>query len=282
MRPVNLIPPDERRGDSAPSRTGALSWVIVGGLAVVLVAVTAIVMLNKGISDKEAEVATLERQEQELQARAQSLASFVDFQLAEEARTETISSLAETRFDWSRVMRELSRVLPGRTWLVNLTGTVSPEVTLEDGANVSLRSSVEGPALELVGCAPSQAVVGRLIAAVGDIDGVTRVAVGRSEKPDDEVTRSSSTKELDDDCRTRSFLTKFELVAAFDSVALPSAEELAPPPPTSGSGEATPAESSSDGGVSDAQQARSDTRKDTSDAKANAQQAANIIPEAGG
>jgi Tfp pilus assembly protein PilN len=282
VRPVNLIPPDERRGDSAPSRTGALSWVIVGGLAVVLVAVTAVVLLNKGISDKESEVATLERQEQELQARAQSLASFVDFKLAEEARTETISTLAETRFDWSRVMRELSRVLPNRTWLVNLTGTVSPEVTLEDGANVALRSSVEGPALELVGCARSQAVVGRLISAIGDVDGVTRVAVGRSEKPDDEVSSSGSNQELDDDCRTRSFLTKFELVAAFDSVAVPEAEAPAPAPPAADSGAATPAESSSDGGVSDAQQARSDTRQDTSDANANAQQAANIIPKAGG
>ena len=31
MRPVNLIPPEERRGDHAPLRAGALSYVIVGG-----------------------------------------------------------------------------------------------------------------------------------------------------------------------------------------------------------------------------------------------------------
>ena len=43
MRPVNLIPPEERRGSTAPSRTGVLSYLVVGVLAVVLVAVSAIV-----------------------------------------------------------------------------------------------------------------------------------------------------------------------------------------------------------------------------------------------
>ena len=32
MRPVNLIPPDERRGDRAAMRTGAFSYVLIGGL----------------------------------------------------------------------------------------------------------------------------------------------------------------------------------------------------------------------------------------------------------
>ena len=30
MRPVNLIPPDQRRGDSAPLRTGPLVYVLLG------------------------------------------------------------------------------------------------------------------------------------------------------------------------------------------------------------------------------------------------------------
>ena len=40
MRPVNLIPPEDRRGERAPMRTGPLAYVVVALLAVGLVAVT--------------------------------------------------------------------------------------------------------------------------------------------------------------------------------------------------------------------------------------------------
>ena len=32
MRPVNLIPPEDRRGEQAPLRTGPLAYVLVGAL----------------------------------------------------------------------------------------------------------------------------------------------------------------------------------------------------------------------------------------------------------
>ncbi len=56
-----------------------------------------------------------------------------------DARVETVTSLAQSRFDWERVMRELSLVLPGTVWLTNVTGTVAPTVTVPNGASVSLR-----------------------------------------------------------------------------------------------------------------------------------------------
>jgi hypothetical protein len=62
MRPVNLIPPEERRGDRAPMRTGPLAYVIVGVLAVGLVAVTATVLIGNQVTDRKAEKASLEVQ----------------------------------------------------------------------------------------------------------------------------------------------------------------------------------------------------------------------------
>ena len=32
MRPVNLIPPEDRRGQHAPLRTGPLAYILVGAL----------------------------------------------------------------------------------------------------------------------------------------------------------------------------------------------------------------------------------------------------------
>ena len=46
-------------------------------------------------------------------------------------RTETVDSLAQSRFDWERVMRELALVIPEDVWLESLTGTVAPGVTVD-------------------------------------------------------------------------------------------------------------------------------------------------------
>ena len=50
MRAVNLIPADERRGVRAPSRAGILSYVLVGGLLLVLAGITSLVMTSNSIA----------------------------------------------------------------------------------------------------------------------------------------------------------------------------------------------------------------------------------------
>ncbi|MBA2545472.1 MAG: PilN domain-containing protein [Solirubrobacterales bacterium] len=244
MRAVNLIPPEEQRGDRAPMRAGIVSYVVVGALALGLLLVIATALTGKQISDKKAEKQQLEQELTEATARAESLRAFADFRAVQESRTATVSSLAQSRFDWERVLRELALTIPGDVWLVSLTGTVSPAVSLENGAEIPVRDSVAGPALELVGCAPSQDAVAAMIAALEDIDGVTRVGVGSSERPDDSQNSAPTPGEQNDDCRTRDFISKFELVAAFDAVPAPPTATAAPavpaplsPPP----GEAVPA-----------------------------------------
>ena len=77
-------------------------------------------------------------------------------------------------------MRELALILPGDVWLTNLTGTARPDVSVDGGASISLRDSVPGPALEMIGCASGQEAVAGFVQALKDIDGVTRVGVQSS------------------------------------------------------------------------------------------------------
>ena len=145
MRPVNLIPTDERRRDrSGGAKASQLPYLVVGVLALALVGVTALTLIGKGISDKENEVTSLETREAETSARAQSLASFLSFEELSSARVETVTALAQSRFDWERVIRELTVVLPNKVWLTSLIGTVSPAVSVSDGEGVSLRAEVPG------------------------------------------------------------------------------------------------------------------------------------------
>lgn len=231
MRPVNLIPPDERRGEHAPLRTGALVYLVVGAFVAVLVAVTALVLVGNQIAEREADLARLEREDAVARQRAQELAPYVQFQTMSEQRVQTVASLADSRFDWERVMRELALVLPDDVWLVELNGSAAPGAGGEGGGN--LRGSTPGPALGLVGCAKGQEGVARFVAALKDIDGVTRVGMESSELPDSGSGAGAAGGgggNSGDDCRTRGFIAKFQLVVAFDAAPVAATSGAAPPP----------------------------------------------------
>ncbi len=243
MRPVNLIPAEERRGGSAPMRTGPLPYLVVAGLALVLAAVTAVVLFDNRVEGRKSDVAVLEASASATQARAQVLAPFASFQRIHDARLVTVDSLAESRFDWERVLRELTRVVPRHVWLTQIIGTVSPEVNA-DGEGSGLRDEVEGPALEITGCGRSQSDVARLVAAMEDIDGVTRVTAANSAKPANTTTTGSGGT-----CQTRSSIPQFHVIAAFDEIVPGASAPTAPDPvaPAPAAGDSTPAAASGDG-----------------------------------
>jgi Tfp pilus assembly protein PilN len=235
MRPVNLIPTEERAGERRPMRGGPLAYVVVGALAVAVLGVAMLAVTDNEISDSKAEIAKLEGQTAATEARAQSLSAYTQFHELRQQRVSTVTSLADSRFDWQRVMRELALVLPGDIWLTNLTGTASPGVTVEGSTSTSLRASVAGPALEMTGCASSQEAVAGFVQALKEIDGVTRVGVQSSALGSAaEGASSGSASAASGTCQTRKFIAQFQLVVAFDAapVAATTAEGEAVPPPT--------------------------------------------------
>ena len=249
MRAVNLIPEEDRRG-GGPARAGLLSYFLLGALVAVLAGVTLLVLTGNQISEREAEVAQLKEESAATAARADSLRAFADFSAIQQERTATVTALAQSRFDWERVLRELALVLPDNVWLTELEGSVSPDVELEDTVDITTRPSIAGPALELIGCTVSQEAVGAFAATLGEIDGVTRVSVAQSERPEQSTqgssSGSSSGSQTAEDCRTRDFITRFEIVAAFDAVPAPVGSDPSAPALPAPTGSDTPATSGSD------------------------------------
>jgi Tfp pilus assembly protein PilN len=224
MRPVNLIPAEQRQERS--TKEGALAYVVIGALLAILAGVTLLVITNNQISERKAEVTTLQQQNAAASARAARLAAYSEFSEIRNQRISAVASLADSRFDWERVMRELALILPKNVWLTTLTGTANPEVQLESGGSVTLRSSVPGPALELVGCGSDQSAVAGFVAALKDIDGVTRVGVQSSQLSETteaggEATTDSAGPETDTECKKQ--MAKFEIVVAFDAAPSPIA-----------------------------------------------------------
>ncbi|HVY78494.1 MAG TPA: PilN domain-containing protein [Solirubrobacterales bacterium] len=246
MRPVNLIPSEERSGERRPMRGGPLAYVIVGALAAAVLGVALLTITNNQISDSKAEIASLESKVAAVEARAQSLSAYTQFHDLHQQRVATITSLADSRFDWERVMRELALILPGDVWLTNLSGTASPGVSVEGSSGISLRSGIAGPALEMTGCASGQKAVAGFVQALKEIDGVTRVGMQSSALGEASGSSSGGGSSASGTCQTRNFIAQFQLVVAFDAAPVPptgegEGEAVAPPAPetqTTSEGEA--------------------------------------------
>lgn len=221
MRPVNLIPEDQRRGDAAPLRAGVASYAIVGVLAAALVAVIALVLTNNQINERTGELSSLEARKASAEQRASEIEPYTQFASLAQSRVETVSSLADSRFDWERVLHELALVTPPDVWLDSLTGSVAPGAATGSSASGATDSSITGPSLAITGCADSQTSVARFLAALRDIDGVTRVGMQSSSLGDEGGSAAATTDSASDtggSCQTRSFIAKFDVTVAFDAV----------------------------------------------------------------
>jgi Tfp pilus assembly protein PilN len=235
MRPVNLIPLEERHGQMAPLRTGALAYVIVAVLAVALAGVTAVVITGNKISDRKADVASLKSKVAVAKAEADRLSAYTDFAAMQQARQDTVTSLATSRFDWERVLRELAIVIPDDVWMTSVTAAASSDPassSTSSSTGSSATAEITGPSLDIQGCAAGHEAVAKFLASLREVDGVTRVSVMSSDRPEaDGSTTSSTSSSASQDsgvsCATRDFISTFEVVAAFDAAqpvaATPSA-----------------------------------------------------------
>lgn len=229
MRPIDLTPPELRQGAHAPMRTGPIPYILIGALVAVLAGIALLVMTGNQVAEREDHVAQLKREDAVAKEEARRLTPYVQFQNLHEQRLTTITSLADSRFDWERVMRELSLVLPSSVWLIEMNASASGESGAGgSGSGGDLRGSIVGPSLELTGCAVGQKSVASFVTTLKDIDGVTRVGVASSEltaKEEGEATSGGGETEAGSECRTRKFIAKFNIVVAFDAAPVPITAE---------------------------------------------------------
>ncbi len=229
MRAVNLIPRDERRGGGgAGGRSGGAVYIVLGALAALVVMVAALAMSGRTVDDKKADLVRVEQAATASEAKAASLKSYADFRALRTSRAATVRSIAESRFDWSFVVHELARTIPANVWLTAITGTVTPSVPLKvKPATAGLRSALNTPALELLGCTTDQESVSRMLSALRQVDGVRRVTLQSALKSD--AATSVGQQGLGSDCRYGSKrYPKFTMVVFFDAKPAPVAATQTP------------------------------------------------------
>jgi Tfp pilus assembly protein PilN len=279
MRPVNLIPPEQRRGDRAPTRTGPISYLVVGALALALAGVTAVVLTSNQIADRKDEIASLEVREAAAMEKVASLASYAEFAELEQARAVTVDSLARSRFDWERVLRELALVIPSDIELTGVNGSVAPGVAAEGGAEANtLRAGAPGPALEVSGCSHDQEDVAEFAAALEDIDGVTRVGVNTSEREAESAGAAGGGSGAG--CEEVPGIYTFQVLAAFDEVAVAAPAGGSTAAPTAPAPAAAESSTATDPSVAGAQETQAQAETSAQGQTDESREAANLIPGA--
>jgi Tfp pilus assembly protein PilN len=213
MKAVNLIPSEQRRAAPSGSLTGG-AYAVLGVLAVLLV-MAVLYVLTGNSANEDTTKATEARQEADaLEAQAASLESYTDFSAIKDQRKAAVVAAAKTRFDWERLMREISRVMPTGSWLQTTEASIAGDEAAAGAVADPAASAPTGPTATFVGCTPKQSEVAKILVRLRGMHRVTDVKLNESalEQGNAEVTVDS--------CGP---LYKFDVTVTFAPIALSEA-----------------------------------------------------------
>ena len=126
MRRINLLPVAERRRTAESLRGGAPAILLIVGALALIVMVGAYLFFLVRLNAVEDEVAELDRQIAEQNARLAELAPYRDLQAQLDAKKPVADGIYRSRFAWDQFLQGLAFVIPESTALDTLTGEAAP------------------------------------------------------------------------------------------------------------------------------------------------------------
>ena len=206
MRPVNLLPENLRPRQRREGTSGG-SYIVLGVLGALLVGVILYVVTANQVTSRQAETQRLRAETYAAEHRAGALARFGAFKDLKETRMASVASLSAGRFDWERMARELSLVLPAGVWLTDLKATATGEeppggsdggssTTSASSGSSSSSSASSGsaatgeeekvPNIVLSGCSPTQEGVAEALVRLRRLHQAQDVTLTVSEREEEE------------------------------------------------------------------------------------------------
>jgi len=205
MRAVNLIPSEQRRGSTlGAGRSQGAAYAVLAVLGVLAIFAWLYGTAHRQVSSRRSEVASLTARAQQAQATAERLTPYTDFIALREQRTQAVSQLVDSRFDWAHAFHEVGRVLPRYASISSLEGKIGSSAgtaTTPASGGSSTSASASGakgaaastavtsatppgsvPTFTLNGCARSQADVALTLDRLRLIQGVSEVTLQSSTK----------------------------------------------------------------------------------------------------
>jgi Tfp pilus assembly protein PilN len=214
MRPINLLPPRYRRARASGERPG-IGYAAIGVLAVLLVMVLLYVTTNNGINDAKDKTAKAQAEQQVAEAKIGQLQAYGNFQQLAAERQAAVKGVAQVRFDYERLMREIALVLPHNTYLTQFAS--SPAATSTDTTTATPTASATGPSITIQGCAPGHPGVATALVRLRQLHNVVNVDLQSSQKSAASAAAGTST------CPAA-----FSAVLSFNAESAPTVQQPVP------------------------------------------------------
>jgi len=179
MKAVNLVPTEQRRVQATGKQSGS-AYVLIGVLVTLLAMVGAYVFTANNATDRKTKAATAKAEADRLEAEVARRGAFTNFADIKKMRLASVVSVAGSRFDWERLVRELSRVMPENSWLQSTDASVTGEVGGETATSPTGTPVASSPKANLVGCTPDQSDVARMMVRMRQIHRVDDVQLNQS------------------------------------------------------------------------------------------------------
>jgi Tfp pilus assembly protein PilN len=180
MNAVNLLP-EKHRPRKPTGGQGRGSYIALGVLGAVLVALLVYVFTLNSINDSKTKITEATVEAAQLNAQANSLGPYGDFAKIKTERVKSVQQLAQERFDYERLVRELAHVLPTDVWVVNATASAdTANTTTTASASTPTTSTPGGSSLTLQGCARDQNQVAVTLVRLRQLQGATDVSLDHS------------------------------------------------------------------------------------------------------
>jgi Tfp pilus assembly protein PilN len=180
VKPVNLIPQDQRRRTAAEG-DGKSAPIVLGVLALLLALVVVYVLTTNSVSERKADANSANAEAQQLEAQAGQQSSYTNFAQIAVTRTQSVAGVAAKRFDWERFMRELAHVMPEGSWLQSADASVTGDTgTGTTPAPAADPTQPAAPSANLVGCTPDQDDVARMMVRLRELYRVEDVVLNES------------------------------------------------------------------------------------------------------
>jgi type IV pilus assembly protein PilN len=126
MRRINLLPVAERRRTAERLRSGAPAILLLVGAVALIFMVGAYLFFLARLNGVESEIAELDRQIAEQNARLADLAPYRDLQARLEAKKPVADGIFRSRFAWDQFLQGLAFVIPESTALESLAAEAAP------------------------------------------------------------------------------------------------------------------------------------------------------------
>ncbi|HEY7454393.1 MAG TPA: hypothetical protein VH683_07505 [Thermoleophilaceae bacterium] len=213
MKAVNLIPTDQRRARPTGERAGS-GYIALGVLAVLLVMAVFYVMTSNSANESKTQAAEARNEADALEAKAAALDSFTNFASIKDQRLAAVMAAAETRFDWERLMREVSRVMPTGSWLQTTEASVLGDPSAVTSPADAAEAGPLAPSATFVGCTHKQSEVAKILVRLRAMHRVEDVELNES------LREASSSDVTVDSCGS---LYKFDVTVTFAPADPPEA-----------------------------------------------------------